>query len=134
MFVWLASSFLCTPHRSVPVTLTELLAHWRSTANTIRPYNAGAAHAYEQAARELEESMRAMEGETLTLARASRESGYSADHLRHLVASSQLPNAGRKGAPRIARKDLPKRASKRAGASYDAVADALALVSLTRSA
>jgi hypothetical protein len=115
------------------MTLAELLAHWRSTADTLRPYNGGAAVAYETAARELEGVMGAMASETLTLEEAAVESGYSADHLRHLVAANELPNAGRKGAPRIARKDLPKRVGKAVSSAYDSGADALRLVAGRRS-
>jgi hypothetical protein len=52
---------------------------------------------------------------------------------RHLVASNQLPNAGKRGSPRIARKDLPKRAGRATGSTYDPAADALRLVSSSRS-
>ncbi|MDE2782551.1 MAG: hypothetical protein OXK77_06320, partial [Gemmatimonadota bacterium] len=41
---------------------------------------------------------------------AARESGYSADHLGRLVRDGRIPNAGRPGAPRIARTDLPRKA------------------------
>ena len=39
----------------------------------------------------------------------SRESGYSADHLGRLVRDGKIPNAGRPGAPRIARSHLPRK-------------------------
>ena len=42
---------------------------------------------------------------------ASAESGYSESRLRHLVAAGELQNAGKKGAPRIRRSDLPKKAA-----------------------
>jgi hypothetical protein len=116
------------------MTLFELRDRWLSEASHVRPYNAGAAVAFETAARELEDAMRAMDGEVLTLAEAARESGYSVDHLRHLIASHQISNAGRKGSPRIARKDLPKRAGKVGAMGYDPAADALSLVSRHRSA
>ena len=41
---------------------------------------------------------------------AARESGYSADHLGRLVRDGRIPNAGRPGAPRIARSHLPRKA------------------------
>ena len=47
---------------------------------------------------------------TYSLVEASRESGYSADHLGRLVRDGKIPNAGRPGAPRIALKDLPRKA------------------------
>jgi hypothetical protein len=116
------------------MTLADLRQRWLSEAAHVRPYNAGAAVAFETAARELEAAMREQEAETLTLDEAARESGYHADSLRHMVASGEIPNAGRKGAPRIARRDLPKRAGRAAGSTYDATADALSLVSGLRSA
>jgi hypothetical protein len=50
--------------------------------------------------------------ELLTLDAATTESGYSAERLRHLVADGAVPNAGRRGAPRVRRGDLPKRANR----------------------
>jgi hypothetical protein len=116
------------------MTPTELVTRWLSEAEHLRPYNAGAAHAFETAAHELEAALREVEGEALTLQQASRESGYSADHLRHLIAANQLPNAGKRGAPRIARKDLPKRAGRAQRSAYDPATDARSLVSGRRSA
>jgi hypothetical protein len=49
--------------------------------------------------------------ELLTLRQAARESGYSADHLGRLVKTGAIPNAGRPHAPRIRRRDLPRKAS-----------------------
>ena len=45
----------------------------------------------------------------LTLVEAAEESGFSADHLGRLVRSGSLPNAGRPNAPRIRRRDLPRK-------------------------
>jgi len=116
------------------VTLVELRDRWLSEAAHVRPYNAGAAHAFETAARELDEAIAAAESELLTLEEAARESHYSADHLRHLVSEGRIPNAGKRGAPRIRRKDLPRRAGAVSTSSYDPAADALRLVSESRSA
>lgn len=52
------------------------------------------------------------EDETLTLANASRESGYSADHLGLLIRQGKIPNAGRPNAPRLRRRDLPRKAAR----------------------
>ncbi|HEU4630159.1 MAG TPA: hypothetical protein VFS08_10465, partial [Gemmatimonadaceae bacterium] len=49
------------------------------------------------------------ENETLTLAEAALASGYSVDHLRHLVSSGAIANAGRKHAPRVRAGDLPRK-------------------------
>jgi hypothetical protein len=78
--------------------------------------------------------MRTAEDERLTLAQAAREANMHADTLRHLVSAGRIPNAGKKGAPRIRRKDLPRRAAAAPSQSYDPAADALSLVSRHRSA
>jgi hypothetical protein len=48
----------------------------------------------------------------LTLADASHESGYSVDHLGLLIRQGTLPNAGRPHAPRIRRRELPRKPSR----------------------
>lgn len=57
------------------------------------------------------ESLDASGEQALTLVEAAAECGFSADHLGRLVRSGQLPNAGRAKAPKIRRRDLPKKAS-----------------------
>lgn len=47
----------------------------------------------------------------LSLSEASRESGYSVDHLSRLVRLGAIPNAGRPRSPRIRRKNLPRKAT-----------------------
>lgn len=47
----------------------------------------------------------------LSLTTASNLSGYSTDHLSRLIREGTVPNAGRKGSPRIRRADLPMRPS-----------------------
>jgi hypothetical protein len=49
------------------------------------------------------------ENEILKLDEAARESGYSKDHLSLLISQGKLPNAGKRGAPRVHRRDLPKK-------------------------
>ena len=56
---------------------------------------------------EVEEALRDDQDETLTLAEAALESSYSTEHLRKMVASRTIPNAGGKGRPRIRRGDVP---------------------------
>ena len=107
----------------------DLPAQWREAANEIRVHNAGSAAAFELCAVQLEEGLKTAENDVLTLADAARESGYHADSLRHMVASGQLPNAGKRGSPRIRRGDLPRRAPRQTASAYDPTADALRLVS-----
>jgi hypothetical protein len=40
---------------------------------------------------------------------AAAESGYAADTLGRLVREGQIPNAGRLNAPKIRRRDIPKK-------------------------
>lgn len=84
---------------------------WRERSLLLKDWAAadGAAKAWEQAAAELEECLARHEAETLNLQEAAAESGFSADHLGRLVRLGRIPNAGRKNAPRIRRKDLPRK-------------------------
>jgi hypothetical protein len=70
-------------------------------------------------------------GDELTLAAAAALSGYSTDHLARLVRQGTLPNAGRRGAPRIRRADLPIRPKARIATprnnEYDPNTDARSL-------
>ena len=81
---------------------------WRSKAGLFRDHEkVSLAIAYEKCAAALEEAL-VSEGEAaLTLQEAADESGYSTDHIGRLIREGKIPNAGRPGAPRIARGDLP---------------------------
>jgi hypothetical protein len=111
------------------MTPIDLAASWRARAEQLRPYAPAAAEAFERAAAELEGALREASDEPLTLAEASAESGYSERRLRELVAAGEIPQAGRKHAPRIRRGDLPRRpgGGKDAG-SYDPESDAASLL------
>lgn len=111
------------------MTPSALAASWRQDADVLDRNGA------EQLARvcrthadELEAALRSVADDALDLATASRESGYSPDRLRHLVADGALPNAGRKGAPRIRRGDLPVK-RRVTGGPFDAAATAHDLLS-----
>ena len=58
---------------------------------------------------ELDEIVSESADEPLSLQEASEESGYSADHLAREVRAGRIPNAGRRGSPRIRRGDLKSR-------------------------
>jgi hypothetical protein len=86
----------------------DLPALWRERAETLRTYgDPNSARLWDIAAVELERALEVFAGETLSLRDAARESGFTADHLGALVKRGKIPNAGRKGAPRIHRHDLP---------------------------
>jgi len=91
--------------------LRSLATAWRERADTLRPFSTAAAEAFNRAADELEGRLNAVELQALTLQEAEAESGYSADHLGRMIAKGKIPNAGRPGAPRILRRDLPRKLS-----------------------
>ena len=100
------------------MTPATLPPTWRARADELERFAPAAAEAFRAAADELEEAIRTAGDATLTLAEASMESGLAERTLRQHVAEGKLPNAGRKGAPRIRRADLPKRARSN-GAGWD---------------
>lgn len=51
------------------------------------------------------------EDEVLRVPDAAKESGYSEEHLRRLIRTGKVANAGRAGAPAIRRADLPAKRS-----------------------
>ena len=88
-----------------------LPANWRRQAKLLRRYGGETpATAIERCADDLEATLVERDETTFSLVEAARESGYSADHLGRLVRDGKIPNAGRPGAPRIALKDLPRKA------------------------
>ena len=92
-------------------SVEALPANWRKRAKALRRYaSESPAVALERCAAELEDTLRELDETTYSLVEAARESGYSADHLGRLVRDGRIPNAGRPGAPRIARRDLPRKA------------------------
>jgi hypothetical protein len=94
-----------------PAHIGEIIQRWRERQTEwlrLRVQVDGAALAGEVVA-DLEKIAEGDGGEELTLTAASTLSGYSTDHLSRLIRDGSLPNAGRKGVPRIRRADLPMR-------------------------
>jgi hypothetical protein len=111
------------------MTPAECPPAWRTRAAELERYAPAAAEAFRVVAGELDAALREQGDTELTLTEAARESGYSDRRLRELIADGSIPQAGRKGAPRVRRGDLPKKAkAKDAGAGYDARADAAQLL------
>jgi hypothetical protein len=110
------------------VTPADCLSAWRARAAELERYSPAAAEAFRVAAGELEQALREAADAELTLGEAARESGYSDRRLRELIADGSIPQAGRKGAPRIRRGDLPRKAKQKDAGTYDAAADAAALL------
>jgi hypothetical protein len=131
--------------RSLIVTVTEsqegpsiaqLPGRWREKAGALRPYAESAARAFERAATELEQALDSIHHEVLTLSQAAKDSGYTVEHLGRLVRDEKIPNAGKKGSPRIRRCDLPRRPKQSVAAvgtgGYDPIAYAQKLLSRRR--
>jgi hypothetical protein len=86
--------------------LAALLSHWRSRASDLERYSPSAAHAFRDAADELEKTLQGAE-ETVSLKEAAMLGGYSTDSLQRMVAAGRIQNCGRKGKPRVRRADVP---------------------------
>ena len=85
---------------------------WRRHAKTLRRYGGETpAVALDRCTADLEATLRERDETTLSLVEAAKESRYSADHLGRLVRDGKIPNAGRPGAPKIARRHLPRQAA-----------------------
>jgi len=91
-----------------------LVQRWRDEVTLLRRRGADTqAVTLESCASELEEEVRRLSIETLTLTQAGRESGYSYHALQKMLADGRLPNAGGRHRPRIRRGDLPRKPSTR---------------------
>jgi hypothetical protein len=95
--------------------LSHLAGAWRGEAEGLRRrYGMDQlASLCEVHAAELEDALARSTGRLLTLREASAESGYSVAHLRVLLASGALTQAGRRGAPRVLSTDLPRKSVRR---------------------
>ena len=92
--------------------LEALITRWERRAHAL-PRVAGDRRGgwiWRRAAAELRRALESRANEVLSLEAAARESGYCVDHLRRLVGAGIIPNAGRRGAPRIRRRDVPLKA------------------------
>ena len=92
------------------MTLPELLDRWRVRRDEWRRLGVSVdgARLCEEILADLEQ-LDAAEEEALSLVSAASECGYSADHLGRLVRSGQIPNVGRANAPKVRRRDLPRK-------------------------
>lgn len=84
---------------------------WLQEAALLRRHGAiEAATTKEACAAELDAYSLQHELEALPLSEAAKESGLSVGHLGRLLADERIENVGVKGAPRIRRGDLPRKA------------------------
>lgn len=88
---------------------SALPALWRANANRMECYGPSpTAAALRAAADQLEAAFRADAQDSLTLAEAERESGYSRQHLARLVRQGALANIGRPRSPCASRRPSRK--------------------------
>jgi hypothetical protein len=113
------------------VTPRELVALWRQDADVFdRHQDTRTAALLRSHADAIEAALRSQDDDALDLATAAMLSGYSTDRLRHMVAAGDVPNAGKKGAPRIRRGDLPIKPG-RARGGFDATLAASEVLQLS---
>lgn len=95
---------------NAPQILSRLAARWRAEAAVLQrrgaPIQAGV---LESCASEMEQEAQLFSLETLDLEQAVAESGYSYSTLQKMLSDGTIPNAGKKGTPRVRRCDLPKK-------------------------
>ncbi|HKG95620.1 MAG TPA: hypothetical protein VKA84_27165 [Gemmatimonadaceae bacterium] len=114
-------------------TLHHALAQIRAKATELRDSFAdeARARALEWAASLMECAIREGADERLSLSEAALRSGYSAEHLARLIREGRLPNAGRRGSPRLRAGDLSVRLHRAVASArpraYDPLADARAI-------
>ena len=124
-----------SPKLHVSEALRSLLHRWTTDAATLRGYgDSRGADMLERLTNEARAAIESAGDELLTLEQAARVANMHPDSLRHLVASGRIPNAGRRGAPRIKRADVPRRPAKAEGSAYDPGADAIAILSRQKGA
>jgi hypothetical protein len=94
------------------MTPQDFRAKWAAEADTMRRRGAwvNGAAVLDEVLADFASITHGDADELLNLQHASRESGYSANHLGRLVRVGTIPNAGRPNAPKIRRRDLPRKA------------------------
>ena len=93
------------------MTRTEIVERWSARAQEFKRLGAmvDAYRLISELIIELEGLFREEDSDVLTLEQAAEYSAYSVDHLARSVRSGAIPNAGRKGQPRVRRGDLPRK-------------------------
>ena len=91
------------------MAVADLPSTWRKRAGELRDYSDVAARAFERAAAELDTELSTWLDAPLTLAQAKQESGYSVSQLERMLSEEKIPNAGEPRAPRILRRNLPRK-------------------------
>jgi hypothetical protein len=101
------------------MTRTQFMAYWTDRGNELK--RIGAIVDGERLISEFLNGLDALfnteQEQVLTLRQASNASGYSRDHLARLIKTGVIPNAGRRGSPRVRQSDLPRKTSNLRGES-----------------
>ncbi len=123
------------------MTMAEILTWLRERSEEFKRFNVhvDGARFTSELLTMLETALVAEAETLLTLSQAAARSGMSEEHLGRLLRQGRIPNAGRRGRPRLRVSDLPRKApriSKRmdelAMPAYNPDADARSLVSRRR--
>ena len=95
----------------------EFAAKWSAEAEVMQQRGAlvNGAALIEEVLQDFDSTIGDFWNQTLTLTEASRESGYSIDHIGLLIRQGVIHNAGRLHAPRIRRRDLPRKPTRLPG-------------------
>jgi len=97
------------PEREFPPGPHALLNEWRSRAAFFQDHNLNdIASLIQKLAQELEDALDAEADQVFTLTEAAEVSAVSREHLGRLIREGRIPNAGRKGAPRILGQHIPR--------------------------
>lgn len=119
------------------MTPTEFLAKWTTEAEAMqrRGVMVNGAGLLAEVLADFKAVHASQAQAVLSLPEAASRSGYSVEHLGRLVREGRLPNAGRRGAPRIRAADLPRKPPALVPAgpqAYDPGADARTLLDRQR--
>ena len=96
---------------AVDLLISRLTTRWRAEADVLHRRGADEqAFVLKSCASELEHEGHLFSLEALTLEQAADSSGFSYSALQKMVRDGTIPNVGKKGAPRVRRGDLPKKA------------------------
>ncbi len=119
------------------MTRDQFLVKWRTRLDELQRLDAtvNGAKLCGEVLADFEAVATAEDEALLILPEAASRSGYSAEHLGRMIREGRIPNAGRKGAPRIRTADLPRKPPALVPAgprAYDPGADARTLLNRQR--
>ena len=96
----------------IPEWVAELTAEWRARADEYERDGVNTHLLLRRLADDLEASATSYYLETLTVAAAAEETGYTPDYLYRALRAGTLLNVGGPKSPRVRRSDLPRKAGR----------------------